>query len=110
MTYAEASAHRQPEEVSSGFPCGPGREEAVEAPGGEGCALVLGDRDVQETLRRIGGGALAANTAKTGEDDTNTGISIVNTNGKTATAPGFLWGAGDGLQGDAKVSWAVGGW
>lgn len=117
MAYTEASAHRQPEEISSSFPCGSGREEAAEAPGGEGCALVLGDRDVQETLRRIGGGALAATTARRGVDDTNTGITIMNTirkgrgeDGKTMNTPGFLWGTGNDLHGDVKVSWAVDGW
>ena len=123
MVYADASIRQQspstkpspgdfpgnfPEvEVSSGVELG-GVEASgvaagvVEAGGGGGggggaalgeCAVVLGDRDVQETLRRLGG-ALTALTDRSGKDKGDGGAGLRR------------GGKGEGVGGQRKASGA----
>lgn len=67
MVYADASIRPKP--VAAGMVAAAGRAGmGAEGAGPGECAVVLGDRDVQETLRRLGG----ALTALTGRKDAGT--------------------------------------
>lgn len=116
MAYADASIRPQPagavaDEVSSKCTQGgatlsgtgtaaaaaTGRWEGGAGPGEE-CAIVLGDRDVQETLRRLGG-ALTALTGRRGDGEEKAGQ-----HGSGGGAVGVLGTAGRDLgEIDLKV-------
>lgn len=70
MVYADASRSDQSTpDMSAQFrkEAGPGIGDGTSFGGGE-CAVVLGDRDVQETLRRLGGALTALTSRRDGSN------------------------------------------
>ena len=106
IAYTDASSRRQalPEESSSQFSDGAGA--LASEGGGEGCTLVLGDRDVHETLRRIGGGQLRASESDDRKDSPPSGGRThfsLNREGGDGEGSGDALGSSAGQGGGIQV-------